>query len=640
MPRPFRSRRGSLKTGCLTSALALLVLAAGSLLTLLLTAPQAARALTTGWLEERGFTVEKLEVESLGPSGLLLGNVVLRQGENTYGLESLQLTWQPAELLQGRFEVLRADGIRLAILLQPLPPSEGEALTREDIEAFLRTLPPPPVPPGALVALEGEALVGIPGYPRILTIPFRMDGSHEERVRLSFKAGREHLKMAVGLDALPDASEAFGHLTLEGNLGSTYGYDAVQILALWLQNHLPAQSFPEQGFVDVRLGGTYGESPSAAGTFSVREVRGDGYNGLRYEVDEFTGGFTWQADRLRGLTLRGEGLTGAFPGGYLFDGGLGLDYTPTREEAAPRLDVAARATELHLPGGLMSGGRTGRPVVLTLPAGWEERLARGQWKDVLAGTTATGELRELTGQTPTVRWENAHLAFEADTLHPEKLTVHSAEGARVALVQTMRVALREVSTGPIRYRPGELAVAGVEAKLWGGTVRATPVAFDPAAPALRTKISFENVLLQKAAELLPFEGTASGPVNGTVEIALTAEGRLRLLGGQLGLADGTEGTLAYPKEGWLTEGLPKGSLEYLRKRVIEEALRGIRLTALELKVREPGSREADSIVIKGRAAKEVMLQGAPLGEIRYELTLPDGAQKWLDLLLYGEEHLR
>lgn len=273
-----------------------------------------------------------------------------------------------------------------------------------------------------------------------------------------------------------------------------------------------------------------------------------------------------------------------------------------------------------LRGGLAGPDRKGEPwraqlrltglelEALTLPASWTAGLGSvevngriagetrlhwrpgGGWQGELVGTVRLErvvvqdsglELKEVQLR-PVVRWGGGPGIF----VPPVEMRVGSLK-VGVTLIEDIR--LRLAWDG--RFVRGEL----LGARFAGGRVWSEPFAWQPAGGVLTVRLRLAEVELGQLTTLIPrFRGRAEGRVGGELPVVVYPDGRVRIQTGRLALEADAPAALEYDAEGLFTANVPPDSPRYRQMRLVERALRRLRLEVLEVVVND--TRQSDLLL--------------------------------------------
>lgn len=176
---------------------------------------------------------------------------------------------------------------------------------------------------------------------------------------------------------------------------------------------------------------------------------------------------------------------------------------------------------------------------------------------------------------------------------------HWADGLQPTPPTELRVGA--ITSGPARLEALRLRVQGegrsirlelVGAQFCGGRVWSEPVVWEPVVGPVTLQFRLAEIDLAQVAALFPkFQGRIEGRVGGELPVVWHPEGRWTLEAGRLALQPGAPAELHYAAEGLLTANLPPDSPRYRQMRLVEQALRRLRLESLEVRVHAARPRE-------------------------------------------------
>ncbi len=156
---------------------------------------------------------------------------------------------------------------------------------------------------------------------------------------------------------------------------------------------------------------------------------------------------------------------------------------------------------------------------------------------------------------------------------------------------------------------GTFALSRCEGDFLGGTLRIEPTRFNLFADeiTLSFTLALEEVVGERLGEIMSgFEGELEGLLSGRIPLTDSDGDWNYQDGGHLELAPVPEGRLSYPADGLLTEGMDPESSNYKRSRLVELALRDLKVKKLRFEFLED--------LLEGRVIKGEVLGSSMVDE--------------------------
>lgn len=193
----------------------------------------------------------------------------------------------------------------------------------------------------------------------------------------------------------------------------------------------------------------------------------------------------------------------------------------------------------------------------------------------------------------------------------ESFSPFVTESGQRAAFARLRLGKLQLTDGAFRYKLGpegkvlitEAAAAGI-----GGRLKMESFSYDPAQPDFETAVTFQNIRLEKLAELFPgFEGNVGGRVSGKIHLRFEDD-LLSLPQGSLSLDGGSRAYLRLDAKKVLGAQLTEMSDDPNALQTVEEALKDLVVDDLSIVFFDPEASESVCrIRIKGRSREKVTI---------------------------------